>query len=1055
MNVRTLALFSGAALSALCATQAIAADISFNIPRQPLSEALKAFGQQSGTSIVIASSDSRAMSPGVVGTYEPSAALGKILVGSSLTYVPAGPGFMVLGNTASAPKAQFQRVAMQTQDPVASPRQSSNPQDFVAAEPQSAVEAVVVTGSRVITNSNNSPTPLTTVSAERLASTTPSSIPDALNKLPLFVPSAATRNNHTLNLRGLGAERGLILFNGARVPSTSANGAINVDTLPQMLIQRVDVVTGGTSAVYGSDAITGVVNFIIDRNFNGVKAFAQTGMSSPYRDRRSYKYGIAAGGNVFGDKVHLQGSYERYTMDAIESKLDRPIGVGNWVATGSGTAANPFRATKNSRFLTYSPGGYITIPRTATPAPGALQGNWVFATDGVLSPFNHGLATGSSGLESGGGGGSGTLGDVADTTLTPPTATHQAFARADFELGSNIQAYVQGSLVTAEEEFRTYPIWFQRDILVSNPFLPESVRAGMTANGMQKFAMGKAIHNFPSNTQTSKKRSYIITAGLEGKLADNFTWSGYYTHSKTRDHGGFLDSTDQQKLMVSMDAVRDSAGKIVCRVSTTAAGRAAFPDCVPTNLFGPNAIDVGAYDYWSQSTVVDTINQMDNLSGQIVGDIFQGWAGPITAAISGEYRKYSLEIDSDYDNTQRVDCSFTDPTICPATLTRWQFGVTNALPKRTQTVKEAAVELNVPLLRDAPLAQSLDLNLAARFARYSYSGDAKIWKAGLVWDINDQVKVRATGSRDFRAPSLNHLFQSQSSGQGSTTDLLTGTSGAYRGLSGGNPNLTAETSNTWTVGVVYRPEWMPRLSVALDWYDIRLKQAIGTVSGINPTVQNECINSGGTSPYCSFFVRPFPYSNRSPENFFISVLSQPFNAATSSTTGVDAELNYTSDVPGFLFGDSGRLDTRLLVSYQPELLSMPLPGAIVTDAAGAAGLAEWRVNASLTYRTGPLSVTASQRWWSSENQNSDPTLIFDAGKIPSATYTDLNVSYRFGDRDGAQPYEAYMSIENLFNREPDLWLQTGQAGAPGQAFPTPADQDVVGRYVTVGIRARF
>jgi iron complex outermembrane receptor protein len=921
--------------------------------------------------------------------------------------------------------------------------------------PADAVEEVVVTGSRVITNSNNSPTPLTTVTTEKLTQTTPSSIPDGLNKLPQFVPSAATRNTHTLNLRGLGAERSLILFNGARVPSTAAGGAINIDTLPQMLIQRVDVVTGGTSAVYGSDAITGVVNFIVDKNYNGIKAFAQTGISSPYRDRRSYKYGVAAGGNVFGDKLHLEGSYERFTMDAITSKVDRPLGVKNYVATGSGTAANPFRATVNSRFLTYSPGGYIVIPRTANPAPGALQGDFVFATDGVLSPFNHGAATGSSGLESGGGGGSGSLGDVADTTLTPPTATHQGFLRADMDIGSNTHAYLQGSLVTQEEVFNTYPIWFQRDIFVDNPFLPDSVRAGMVANGMTKFTMGKAIHNFPSNTSSSKKRSYSFTAGLDGKLADKFTWNGYYTHAQTRDHAGFLDSTDQEKLMVSMDAVRDSTGKIVCRVSTTAAGSARFPGCVPTNLFGPNAVDVGAFNYWSVPTVVDTINKMDDVAGSIVGDVINGWAGPITMALSGEYRRYSLEIKSPYNNTQLVDCSFTPATICPATLTKWQFGVTNPLPKRTQSVKEAALEVNVPLLRDAPLAKSLDLSLAGRYADYSYSGSAKIWKAGLVWDVDGQLKVRATASKDFRAPSLNDLFRTQSSSQGSTTDLLTGTSGGYRGLSGGNPNLTAETSRTNALGVVYRPDWAPRLSVALDWYDIKITQAIGNVNGIDPSVQNECINSGGTSPYCAFYVRPLPFSNRTPANFFISVLSQPFNAARASTKGIDGEVNYSMDAPAFLFGDSGKIDTRLLVSYQPKLLTLPLPGAQVLDAAGAAGLAEWRVNANVTYTTGPLSATVTQRWWSSENQNSNPTLIFDAGKIPSATYTDLNVSYRFGDRDGKQPYQAYLSIENLFNRQPDLWLQTGQAGAPGQVFPTPGDQDVVGRYVTVGIRANF
>jgi iron complex outermembrane recepter protein len=226
-----------------------------------------------------------------------------------------------------------------------------------APEAAPVLDEVQVTGSRIITNGTQSPTPLTVVSSEQLFTTTPSNLADALNKLPQFAGSqgqayiqnaSSNSTGNFVNLRNLGAQRTLVLFDGDRMPPTAANGTVDVNTLPQMLVQRVDVVTGGASAVYGSDAVAGVVNFVLNKHFNGLEAIAQGGISSR-SDDESYRVGLAAGTDLFDKKGHVEVSFEQYDSHGILSNLSRPLGPAMWLATGTGTAANPFALTPNGR----------------------------------------------------------------------------------------------------------------------------------------------------------------------------------------------------------------------------------------------------------------------------------------------------------------------------------------------------------------------------------------------------------------------------------------------------------------------------------------------------------------------------------------------------------------------------------------------------------------------------------------------------------------------------------------------------------------------------------
>ena len=276
-----------------------------------------------------------------------------------------------------------------------------------AEEPTSATatQDVVVTGSRV-TNGNQAPTPLTILDTTRLLETTPSNIPDALNRLPQFAAQIGVRNignaagNSTgsyLSLRQFGSNRNLILLDGNRLAPTSASGSVDTNVIPQALIERVEIVTGGASAVYGSDAVTGVVNFIINKKFTGVKLNAQSGISH-YGDNASWRIGGAVGSDLFGGRGHFVASFDHYDSKGVLDMESRPPADQYPTLGGTGTQANPYRLIQNGRRTSEARGGVIINPNV----PGLRD--IVFKTDGVPSPFIHGTATGVSGLESGGDG---------------------------------------------------------------------------------------------------------------------------------------------------------------------------------------------------------------------------------------------------------------------------------------------------------------------------------------------------------------------------------------------------------------------------------------------------------------------------------------------------------------------------------------------------------------------------------------------------------------------------------------------------------------------------
>lgn len=935
---------------------------------------------------------------------------------------------------------------------LAQAQRSSDANDAATAD--TALTEIVVTGSRVVTDGMSSPTPITVATTEQILNATPSNLSDALKKLPQFVGSTGqeTINNplsnstgNVLNLRNFGTQRNLILFNGLRVPPTAANGTVDINTLPQMLIERVEVVTGGASAVYGSDAVTGVVNYVIDKKFTGVETLLQGGRSSR-SDNDSWKAGIAAGMPLFQDRGHVMFSYEHYDVEGIERPESRPGGSEYWVAAGAGTAANPFALVPNGRLRNLTAGSVIV------GGPASILGQ-NFTRDGVLLPFVNGAPTGTNGTQSGGDGGT-----FNSAFLIAPLTTDQAFGRFDYEFSDSVSAYVQASYSESQTDFLFAPFWtlgLPGTILSGNAFLPANVQAALDAAGGASFNILRISDRdagYPGTEVRSRVRNETVTLGFDGRLFGAVDWNVAYTHSRSSQRVVNGNNPNSMKFAAALDAVTDpSTGNVVCQVSLTQYA-SLYPGCEPINLFGPTAASRSAVEYIVDDTQYSLVNTMDNFVVGFTASPFSTWAGPVRVSVSGEYRDLELRNRSSAEPNALPDCTGLRAN-CSASVPMY-LSYTVASVEASQSVREAAVEALVPLIADVPFIKAFDLNAAARYTDYSTSGGEDTWKLGFNWEVNDDFRLRATRSQDIRAPNLLDLYQPQAVSVTGYTDQHTATSGILNVYSQGNPDLVPEVAQTLTIGAVWRPSWLPDLSISLDYYEIDLDNAIVGVSPVLGDIQRACEDSQGTSPYCSLYERPLPFSDRSSANYPTRLFSQSLNVASLRTKGLDAEVGYTFDAASL----PGRFDVRLLAAYQPEFESQAIQNGPVQDYAGVAtvlassrpGFSKVRANLILSYMSDTFDVMLMERWQSGQDAYLDG-IVYTVPDIPSYSYTDLTVGYSF--RAMANDARVFLSVQNLFDKNAPI-IGTG-ADAPALRFPTASGYDTIGRYFTVGLKAKF
>ncbi|HWM61035.1 MAG TPA: TonB-dependent receptor plug domain-containing protein, partial [Rhizomicrobium sp.] len=508
------------------------------------------------------------------------------------------------------------------------------------------VESVTVTGTLITNSGVNSPTPVTVVNTDTIQNTTPDNLQDALAKLPAFLGSANQRSSATstqggqgnqVSLRNLGITRTLILFDGKRVAPSDAQGTVNIDGLPQMLVQRVDVVTGGASATYGSDAVAGVVNFILDKKFTGFKYEAHGGISG-FTDAAEESIGFAAGTDLFGGRGHLEGDIRYFHQDPVNLNA-RPYGANGqaWAMTGNGTAAKPFTNTPYARLVNQAEGGGVVN------CTGCAANFTAFTPGGDLIPFQQGIPTGTPGTNMGGDGG----GYYNTSSFQSELRQAETFLRFSYQLTNDMNFYIQGNWnesynINHASATTINPGPGRGSIIpVTQAYLQPATRTALTTGntqisptlGVPLFTYGvffDTVGGVPVEQSGDDFRSLNLdrnmgfTAGFDGILMDKYTWSTFLTYNENRLEGAVPHNDNVQKFLAGEDAVIAPAGttingvnfsgQIVCQVSLTQFANL-YPGCVPINPFGKGALTQQMFNYYSDRTQYEATNSLLDAGG--------------------------------------------------------------------------------------------------------------------------------------------------------------------------------------------------------------------------------------------------------------------------------------------------------------------------------------------------------------------------------------------------------------------------------------------------------
>ena len=967
---------------------------------------------------------------------------------------------------------------------------------------------ITVTGSRTITDVLKSPTPITSVDVDDILLTTPSDTADALNKLPSILGGRTPRNQgngstnnggNTLSLRNFGPSRTLVLLDGHRVAPSNQDGSVNIDVLPQMLVKSVDIVTGGASAIYGSDAVAGVVNYVLDKEFTGLSVKADFGMSK-YSDGDQYQVGAAWGTSLFSDRGHFEVAARMRHQDMIPQH-ERPYAEAeqSWLQTGNGRPTSspggrPFEFTPYSRVFNSGPIGNVQC------GTGCLYNNYTFTESGDLVPMVHGAPSASGGVETGGDGDF-----IRYGTFRSELDAKDIFARFSLDVGESANWYVQGSWAQAENASD----WIQwvvspnngrpNTLFADNPYItpatqallgagipcpaaglrclpavpPTSPQTGSTPPpppAVPIFALPRYFNNVDGlpvdGSQGGPNRMYRtlgdakqwnVETGITGELG-GFTWEAFFNHSTSETSVTNPNNTDNAKYLASLDAVMDG-GTIKCWVSTQPQFASLYPGCVPSNITAPGGISAEAYDYLRVNTSWNLTQDLDNVGASIGGGLwgFGLPAGEITANLSIDARWQTYVLESDFLPSDFVNCTGLRMCLAAggAAPLRWVQN-TVAPVDVDNNVYEAALEFNVPLLKDVTGFQDLSTNLAYRYTKYSSFEAVDSWKIGLNWQIVDSLRIRSTYSSDIRAPNLNDLFQPSGVTSSSYNDRLTG--GSAQGMrlaSRGNPLLTPEEAKTVTVGFVLTPTILPRFSMSVDFWETRLESAITNLNYANDSVQAICLASAPTysSPVCDLAVRPI--TDPSDPDYFnpavnmpTEVRSAPVNAALQKIKGYDLQLDYNWDI------GAGNLALRHMVTHQPVNSTLTTPASTFYTWAVQP---KWMQTTFLSYTNSSWSVALQNRWLgsvslkSSDNNLNGDTQNYLDSSLDSNNVMDVTVTKEFEVSGGTMA--AFLTVNNLTDERAPL--APSGSGLPGLFYPTLGFYDDMGRFFTAGVRMKF
>jgi iron complex outermembrane receptor protein len=954
------------------------------------------------------------------------------------------------------------------------------------AQNDASVESVSVTGTRVVRDGYSAPTPVTVVGSEQIEDQAPQNLADFVNKLPSFIGSETPNTSsgslsnglagiNALNLRSLGINRTLILLNGHRTPASAVTGDTDINTIPQQLVKRVDVVTGGASADYGSDAVGGVVNFILDKEYTGFKSAVEYGETDAGL-QPAYKVAGTFGTDFDGGRGHFIVSGE-WDQVKVTPKDYNP----SWNQSGFFKVINPAyvgKATTSNGAPYYlytsgvgasqvSPGGLVINSTTTTGATSTLLKGTYFGLNGTVNNLNYGATTGPWMI---GGDTAVTQANYGGTsTLAAGEVREAIYSRVSYNILPDVEAWAEGSI----SRYKGFSIYQQPPqvggitIQADNAFLPTSISTYMAANNLRSLNMGSTNAGFPESGSLNGREAWRFAGGFDGNFnLFNTDWkwdlNGQIGWVNTREQETPVWNT--AKIGYAQDAVVVTAanrgasgaaiGSIQCRAVLQ--GVAAAAGCVPLSRIGVNGGSQSAAAFQQDlSYVLGTPFRTERLSEQdysfnVSGDPIENWAGPISVAFGGEWRLESV-----------------NGFVPPVYNTGWLFG-NYLVNKGHYSVGEGYVETVVPLLKGLPLAQQLDFNGAYRYTAYSTSGGVSTWKAGLTWQVTDEVKFRTTYSHDIRAPNLNDLF---AAGTARTNTVSVNNSAqTFIQNATGNINLAPESANSLGAGIVLTPDFIPGLTTSVDYYNITIAGAIGSITAQNTA--DLCFTSG-VQQYCNNIAYADGTKATSTYNgkAISTILLVPFNFSKQKDEGIDFDITYALPLDdmawfGRIPGDMTlhALATHYMRNYTNDGVN---PANDLAGVNAGSGTPDWVYRLELTYHTDAWTFDVLGRGVSAGVYSNLNTVCSTGCPVytlatPSANrndiageaWMDLTVNYDF-EAYGSDN-SLFLNVKNVFNSDPVL-VASGPDGNNVPAYPQTNRglYDYLGRVYRIGWRLKL
>lgn len=960
----------------------------------------------------------------------------------------------------------------------------------VAQEQATAVDEIIVTGSRIVRQDYRSSSPIVTVDAGDFQDTGAVTIDALLNDMPQFVPSINFTSNNpsnggqaNLNLRGLGTPRTLVLMNGRRVIPSNSSGVVDVNIIPTALIQNIEVISGGASAAYGSDALAGVANFILNDSFEGLQFDAQYGVTGE-DDGASESYSVTLGGNFDNDRGNVVVSLSRSSRDEIFNRnrdfsaISGPSGTSPLGSTTFDAANRPSDA-----FIL----GYFGAAGDAASQFGFNEDGSLFQYTGTLN-YNSPGGIDFDGFATPGGNYAYNTGPL--NLLTLPLDRFSAYASGRYTINEMAEVYTEAvftqyesrNILAATPAAGAVPATGFR-VPVTNPFISTDLAAFLAArpDPTASFAYNKRFTDIGGRTGSENYTVYQLTTGLRGDLpVMDWTYDAYVSY-------GRVDNTTTQTGNVSRSAVQRLLDAPDGGVSLCAGG---------FDPFGLSDMSPECQAYIARTSKNSTISEQMIAEAVLQGGLFQLPAGEVRFALGAQYRENSFDFIPDASLAQQnaitphLDINGVPDGGNIGGSEIAGFNPSQPLTGETDST-ELFLELLVPVLSDLPMVQQLDLTLGYRYADYNTVGGVDAWKIDVDWEIVDGLRFRGGFQNAVRAPSIGELFGPLNTNFPNIGNPVTGgvpqfggdpcdNRGAYRNgpnaaqvealciaqgitpaalptyifannqvpaLVGGNPNLSEETAESYSLGFVFQPQlshpMLSRISTSIDYYNIEIEDVISSISAANAL--SGCFNAGGQNPtydpnnaYCQLFSRD-PLSGN-----VNNALALNQNLGSLATSGVDAQLDWTFDMVDAGMPDWGRIDVNMVVGWLESRTSTVVAGGAETERVGTIDSSfgntfpEWKSLVSVGWSNGPFTLGA--RW----RRIGEMTVWQSTDTVEAAHYFDLNGSWAINDTLSLRG-----GINNVGDEQPQVF-------SPGvQANTDPSTYDVLGRRFYIGLTARF